>query len=143
MYFYFPCTCFLQPADSFKLTRVCLIEVVGAGQIERPPVIRRSGSLEDQTLQPHPLITDYIKQSQHHLTCARGPDMAWHALSLLINQLQAFMRSGMQMCVIAEGPISQLFCFNPSGLGCKSPVTNRMFNMSLIKINCKEECLSV
>lgn len=35
--------------------------------------------------------------------------MAWHALSLLINQLQAFVRSGMQMCVTAEGLISQFF----------------------------------
>lgn len=33
--------------------------------------------------------------------------MALHALSLLINQHQAFMRSGMQMCVIAVGPIFQ------------------------------------
>lgn len=63
MYISFPKTCFLYPADSFKLTGVCLIEVVGAGWIERPPVIRRSRSLGDQTLQPHPLITHYIKQS--------------------------------------------------------------------------------
>ena len=33
--------------------------------------------------------------------------MAWHALSLLINQLQASTSAAMQMCVsVAEGPIS-------------------------------------
>lgn len=30
--------------------------------------------------------------------------MAWHALSLLINQLYAFMRSAMQICVMAVVP---------------------------------------
>lgn len=57
------CCCFPFSASSFRLAGVCLIEVVGAGWIERPPVIRRSARLKDQTLLPHPLITDYIKQS--------------------------------------------------------------------------------
>lgn len=33
--------------------------------------------------------------------------MARHALSLLINQLQACVRSRMQMCVTSEGTASQ------------------------------------
>lgn len=35
--------------------------------------------------------------------------MAWHALSLLINQLHAFTRSAMQMCVIPDGSSSMDF----------------------------------
>lgn len=42
--------------------------------------------------------------------------MAWHALSLLINQLQA----GMQMCVTAVGPVSQgFFCVIIQASGVK------------------------
>lgn len=43
--------------------------------------------------------------------------MAWQALSPLINQLQAFLRSGMQMCVRAESHISQGFSFRNSSFG--------------------------
>lgn len=48
--------------------------------------------------------------------------MAWHALSLLINQLQASMRTGMQMHINAKGPISLRFS-NLSGLLLRFPVT--------------------
>lgn len=54
---------FLSSCCQLETHPVYLIEVAGAGWIERPPSIRRSASLGDQTLPPLPLITDEIKQS--------------------------------------------------------------------------------
>lgn len=54
--------------------------------------------------------------------------MARHALSLLINQLQACVRSRMQMCVASEGTASQKegFLFESLVLNpvtCAGPLT--------------------